>query len=186
MGEDLRGATMIRFSLAILLLLVAWPAQAQDPERAEIRRQLISSCQWWGTCGQYFRRPASRPYRHYELRQRLPEVGVYGSHRDRDDERHRVPSYCPDRYVSKAGEERYGHERAKEAAAQAWAEEVRNQCGVLWMDIRNVRDGTYECVISATGNRKSESNAANVGQVLEQCVLRARPGRARLESVNKD
>jgi hypothetical protein len=172
---------MLRLSLALLLLLVAWPAQA-DTTREEIRRQLISSCKFWGTCGQYFRPKHRAPYRHYELRAER----VYGYRRDGDDERHRVPSYCPDRYVSKAGEERYGRDRAKQAAAQAWAEEVRNQCGVLWMDVRNVREGTYECVESATGNRKSEQGVATVGQVLEQCVLRAKPGRAKLEPVNRE
>ena len=177
MGMDLRGATMIRFWLAVLLLLVAWPANAQD-DGQWVRKSLRSSCEWWETCRYHY-----RTVKHY----RLPAVRVYGYRHDRDDDdRRRVRSHCPDQYVTKVGEERYGRERAKEAAAQAWAEEVRNQCGVLWMGVGNSRDGTYECVESATGNRNSEKTAGAAGQVLVQCVIRAKPGRAKLEQVNRE
>jgi len=171
----------MRLLLAIIvLLLLGAPANAED-DRAEIRRQLISSCKFWETCGQYFR---ARPsYRHYELRQRMPEVRVYGYHRYRDEYR-----YSPEcrELVTAVGEERYGRDRAKESAEQAWMESVRSKCGARFMDLRNAERGTWECGRSSTGNRASEKAQDLVGKFLEQCTLRAVPRRAELEPVGRE
>lgn len=162
--------------LVILILLLSWPAQA-DTDRAEIRRMLVSSCKFWGTCGQYFR-PKAQPYRQYELRAER----VYGYHRD---DRGRYAPDCRDIVVG-VGEERYGRDRAKESAEQTWMEIVRSKCGARFMDLRNADRGTWECGRSSTGNRASEKAQELVGKFLEQCTLRAVPRRAELEPVGKD
>jgi len=168
---------MLRFSLIILLMLITVPAKAQDSlSRAEIRNQLIASCRFWETCGQYDRHRPS--YRHYELRQRMPEVRVYGYRDERYDPQ------CRD-FVTTVGEERYGRDRAKEAAEQQWMELVRARFGTKWMDLRNSRGGTWECGRSSTGNRASEKAQEVIGKFLEQCELKARPCRAELERVEK-
>lgn len=167
---------MLRFSLALLLLLMSFPASA-DPMQSEIRRQLISSCKFWDTCGQYFK-PKYRSYRRYELHRRLPEVRVYGYR----DERHDLQ--CRE-FVTAVGEERYGRDRAKEAAEASWMEAVRARYGTKLMDLRNSRGGTWECGRSSTGNRASEKAQDLVGKFLEQCELKARPCRAELERVEK-
>jgi hypothetical protein len=163
----------MRVLLAIVaLLLLSAPACAED-DRAEIRRMLISSCKAWDTCGQYFRRRHHAP-RHYELRAER----VYG-YREREDD-----AQCKD-FVTAVGEERYGRDRAKEAAEQTWMESVRSRHGVKWIDLRNSRGGTWECGRSSTGNRASEKAQEVVGKFLEQCELKARPCRAERERVEK-
>lgn len=99
---------------------------------------------------------------------------------DRDRYDRREPR-CVGRTISRVGEEKYGRERAKEAADTAWREEVRNRFGVRVMDLKNARGLTYECNQSATGNRASEKTAEGVGRVLEQCILDAEPCRAERE-----
>ena len=70
---------MLRFSLALLLLLVAWPANA-DTTREEIRDLLVSSCKAWGTCGQYFRHRRFAD-RHHDLRRWRPmEITIRPQH----------------------------------------------------------------------------------------------------------
>lgn len=177
---------MLRFSLIILLMLITVPAKAQDSlSRAEIRQQLVSSCKFWENCGQYFRQRTYTP-RHYELhRFRPPEV--------RYDRRDGPPIYHDERFapecrelVITVGEERYGRDRAKEAAEQAWMEETRSRFGARYMDLRNSHGGTWECGRSSTGNRASEKAQDLVGKFLEQCTLRAKPCRAELERVNRE
>jgi hypothetical protein len=174
-GTALRGATMIRFSLVVLLLLVSWPASAQD-DGQWIRKSLRSSCEWWETC-RYRYRTVRQYHRHYQLH----AVRVHGYHRD---ERRYSPE-CRDLVIA-VGEERYGRDRAKESAEQAWMENVRSKCGARFMDLRNADRGTWECGRSSTGNRASEKTAESVGKFLEQCTLRAIPRRAELEPVGKD
>jgi hypothetical protein len=165
---------MLRFSLALLLLLVSWPASAQDNDGRWVRQSIRSSCDWWENCPQYRWRYVRRYQpRHIEIR------NVY---RERED---RSSPDCRD-FVVAVGEERYGRDRAKESAEQAWMEQVRNKCGVRFMDLRNAVRGTWECGRSSTGNRQSEKSADLVGKYLEQCTLRAVPKRAELERVNKD
>jgi predicted secreted acid phosphatase len=86
--------------------------------------------------------------------------------------------------VTTVGEERYGRDRAKEAAEATWMEAVRARFGTKWMDLRNSRGGTWECGRSSTGNRSSEKAQDMVGKFLEQCELKARPCRSELEQVN--
>ncbi len=159
--------------LAGLLSVLSMPVIAQDPDGRWVRQAVRSSCEWWETCPRY--RYRWQKYRHYELRTR-----VYGYQRDdRNDQQ------CRD-FVTAVGEERYGRERAKEAAEATWMESVRSRYGVKWIDLRNARHGTWECGRSSTGNRASEKAHEVVGKFLEQCELKARPCRAELERVNKD
>jgi hypothetical protein len=160
---------MLRFSLAILLLLVSWPANAQD-DGQWIRKSLRSSCEWWETC-RYRYRTVRQYHRHYQL---------HAYRRDRDDH----DTQCKE-FVTAVGEERYGRDRAKEAAEQTWMESVRSRHCVKWIDLRNSRGGTWECGRSSTGNRASEKAQEVVGKFLEQCELKARPCRAERERVEK-
>ena len=175
---------MLRFSLIILLVLVV-PAKAQDSlSRSEIRQQLVSSCKFWENCGQYFKQRSYTP-RHYELhRFRPPEVTYERNWRDDRYRDERYDPQCRD-FVTTVGEERYGRDRAKEAAEQQWMELVRARFGTKWMDLRNSRGGTWECGRSSTGNRASEKAQEVIGKFLEQCELKARPCRAELERVEK-
>ena len=177
---------MLRFSLIILLMLITVPAKAQDSlSRSEIRQQLVSSCKFWENCGQYFKQRSYTP-RHYELhRFRPPEVTYERNWRDDRYREERYSQECRD-FVTAVGEERYGRDRAKEAAEQTWMESVRSRYGVKWIDLRNARHGTWECGRSSTGNRASEKAQEVVGKFLEQCELKARPCRAELERVTKD
>lgn len=161
--------TSLRVALRLVILALALTQPdisfAQDPDRAWIRQSVRSSCQWWENCRYHRRKP-----RHIELR-------AY-----RDD---RYDQQCKD-YVTAVGEERYGRDRAKEAAEATWMEAVRARYGTKWMDLRNSRGGTWECGRSSTGNRASEKAQDMVGKYLEQCELKARPCRAELERVNKE
>ena len=160
--------TTMRLLLAIIaLLLLSNPAGAQDPDERWVRKSLRSSCQWWENCPRY------RHYRprHYRLETR---------YRERDD----YDAQCKE-FVTAVGEERYGRDRAKEAAEQTWMEATRNRYGVKWIDLRNSRGGTWECGRSSTGNRASEKAQEVVGKFLEQCELKARPCRAERERVEK-
>ena len=111
----------------------------------------------------------------------LPEVRVYG-YQHRDDHK---DAQCRD-FVTAVGEERYGRDRAKEAAEAMWMEAVRARYGTKLMDLRSSRGGTWECGRSSTGNRASEKAQDLVGKFLEQCELRARACRAELERVNRE
>ena len=168
--------------VALLLLSVNYAAAEDD--RAEIRRQLISSCKFWETCGQYFRHRRFLPDsvktepRRYEIERRY-EPRVYGYQRQEEYGRQ-----CQE-FVVAVGEERYGRDRAKESAEQSYMEIVRNKHGVKWMDLRNSVGGTWECGRSSTGNRASEKAQEVIGKFLEQCELKARPCRAELERVEK-
>jgi hypothetical protein len=162
--------------LAILgvLLFVAPKAFAQDPDGRWVRQAVRSSCDWWENCPRhrwkYIRRYQPR---HIEIR------NVY---RERED---RYDAQCRE-FVVAVGEERYGRDRAKEAAEAIWMEATRARFGTKWMDLRNARGGTWECGRSSTGNRASEKAQDLVGKFLEQCELKARPCRAELERVNKE
>lgn len=162
---------MRSLTLALLTPLIFFPldAVAQDPDQSWKRQSFRSSCQWWENCRyRYYRKP-----RHYEIR------NVY---RERDD---RYSPDCRD-FVTAVGEERYGRDRAKESAEQAWMENVRSKCGARFMDLRNAVRGTWECGRSSTGNRASEKTAESIGKFLEQCTLRAIPRRAELEPVGRE
>ena len=160
--------------LALMPLIFSSVSHAED-DRAEIRRQLISSCKFWETCGQYDRH---RP-RHYELRQRLPEVRVYG-YREEYDAHDCKPM------ITATGDEKYGKDRAKEDAEGRWMESVKGKWGPKYMELRYSIDGTWDCGRSSTGNRASEKAAETLGKYLEQCELKARPCRRPLERVNRD
>ena len=158
--------------LAGFLAVLSIPSLAQDEGRW-VKQSLRSSCEWWETCPRHrnvwrYVRP-----RHIELR--APRVyGYY--HEERSPQ-------CRDLVVT-VGEERYGRDRAKEAAEAMWMEAVRARYGTKWMDLRNSRGGTWECGRSSTGNRASEKAQELAGKFLEQCELKARPCRAELEQVN--
>ena len=92
---------------------------------------------------------------------------------------------CPYEAVTAIGEERYGNDRAKEAAAAAWMERVRFRHGVRFMDLRNARHASYECSRSSTGNRASEKTAEIANRFLEQCELKAEPCKAQKDSEEK-
>src|SRR5262245_5567033 len=109
----------VALRLAILAIALTQPNQtfAQDPEGRWVRQSLRSSCEWWETCPRRYIWRYVRP-RHYEIR------NVY-----RED----FDVQCKD-FVTAVGEERYGRDRAKESAEQAYMEIVRNKYGVKWMD----------------------------------------------------
>lgn len=86
--------------------------------------------------------------------------------------------HCSADSVRVVGVERYGTERAKEAADGQWMETVRANFGGKMMDLRNAKHVSYECWQSSTGNRASEKAADVGGKFLEQCELRAIPCRA--------
>jgi hypothetical protein len=157
--------------LAGILAVLSIPVFAQDTDERWVRQAFRSSCAWWENCRyqyRYYRKP-----RHIEIR------NVY---RERD---YSYDVQCKE-FVTSVGEERYGRDRAKEAAEAMWMESVRAKHGTKFMDLRNSRGGTWECGRSSTGNRASEKAQDMVGKFLEQCELRSRPCRAELERVNKE
>ena len=170
-----------RFLLAVaaLLMLSVNYAAAED-DRAEIRRQLISSCKFWETCGQYFKPTYRRNYepRRYEIERRY-EPRVYG-YREEYDAHDCKPM------ITATGDEKYGKDRAKEDAEGRWMESVKGKWGPKYMELRYSIDGTWDCGRSSTGNRASEKAAETLGKYLEQCELKARPCRRPLERVNRD
>lgn len=155
-------------------------AKAQEWEDRRKRPcEYTNTCQTrsYGWCDLFncytYRKPyyRQRAWRHYPTR-------TY-SYEQRD------PSYsygpkCKES-LAVVGEERYGNERAREAAAAIWMERVRFLHGVRYLDIKNARHTTYECSRSSTGNRASEKTQEVVGRYLEQCEVRATPCRAERE-----
>lgn len=160
-----------RPALALGFLLLTSCAYAQpETDRRELRRQLRSSCDFWGNCTKYWE--YYRPARRY----REPAERVYAFRRSE-------PSHprCLDR-ISAVGEERQGTERAQEEAVRKWSNAVRFDIGVRYMDLQNADDITYECVQSSTGERTSEKLSAAIGrEALMQCQIRAIPCRAKKE-----
>ena len=154
--------------LTLIIVLFPFPSSAQDDGKW-VRQSIRSSCEWWENCPRY-------RYRYRRHAHRLPAVRVYG-YRERENG-------CGE-FVSAVGEERYGRDRAKEAAEAMWMEAVRARYGTKLMDLRNSRGGTWECGRSSTGNRASEKAQDLVGKFLEQCELKAKPCRAELEKVDK-
>ena len=150
-----------------------------DYGRTTYRPAYKKTCDFWGNCTYSYRRSYNTRsfYRRHE--------GFYNSHGNRDyySSNHSDQIHCMAVVVSRVGEEKYGRDRAKDAAQAAWMEEVRNRFGVRFMDLRNAKQITYECGQSSTGNRASEKTADKLGSnVLEQCILEARPCRSKKET----
>lgn len=144
--------------------LCAWdvPAKAQGASRYYTVR--VCAWRYWdGSC-------------HYTYHRRYRRAEGYHAP-SRVYSWHRRGPQCEE-IVSVTGEEKYGTSRAREAADAAWAERTRFLFGVRYMDLKNAKHQAYECGRSSTGRRASEAAAGAVGQVLEQCELRATPCRA--------
>ena len=115
--------------LAGLLAVFSSPSSAQD-DGPWVRQSLRSSCEWWENCPRHRKVWRYVRPRHVELR--APRVyGYY--HEERSPQ-------CRE-FVASVGEERYGRDRAKEAAEANWMEAVRARFGTKWMDLRNSRGG---------------------------------------------
>lgn len=142
-----------------IILAQTIPARAQDHERWWPRK----GCEWRGDCKRYYGHRHRAPSRVYSYEHRLP-----------------VEARCKEPLTA-VGEERYGSERAKEAATSIWMERVRFLHGIRYMDPKNARNLTYECGRSSTGNRASEKTAEVTGRYLEQCEVRGQPCRAEKE-----
>lgn len=140
--------------------IVTWDVPAKA-EGYTIRR--CAWLNWDGTCH----------YTYHRRRYRTPSRAerVYSYEQRIHDSRCRTE-------VKAVGEERYGTDRAKDAALAAWMEAVRREPGARYMDPKNAERLTYECGRSSTGNRASEKASDTVGRFLEQCEVRARPCRA--------
>ena len=136
--------------------LLAWDVPAKA-ETYTVRR--CAWLNWDGSCHYTYHR---RRYR--------PPTRVYSYER-------RVDPRCRET-IRAVGEERYGTERAKEAALASWMEAVRREPGARYMDPKNATHLTYECGRTSTGNRASEKAQDTVGRFLEQCEVRAKPCRA--------
>jgi len=174
--------TYLRVALRLVILAVVLTPMnlhAQDSlSRAEIRQQLVSSCNFWDTCGMYAK-PRPRRYeelRRYEIERRY-EPRVYGY-------REEYEAHDCKPMITATGDEKYGKDRAKEDAEGRWMESVKGKWGPKYMELRYSIDGTWDCGRSSTGNRASEKAAETLGKFLEQCELKARPCRAELEQVN--
>lgn len=164
------GQKFMWFALGLLsgvILMWAVPARAQDGWLP------TSRCEW--------RHGKERCAR----RHRTGAVEYHWTSRQREPTRERVYSYehrsrCLND-VHATGEERYGSDRAKEAATATWMERVRFLHGTRYMDPKNSRHLSFECGRSSTGNRASEKTAEVTGRYLEQCEVRAQPCRAESE-----
>ncbi len=170
----------MRVALAVLALIVAAPqveAQSEFGPNWRTIRQRQWVCRDWGGCGYEWR---TRRIRTYE------QPRYYASPREYSLEREVERRHCGD-MVRAVGVEKYGKERAKEAADASWMEIVRASPGAKFMDMRNAKHLTYECWQSSTGNRASEKAADVGGKFLEQCEVRAHPCRApRVEGERDD
>lgn len=144
--------------------LCAWDVPAKAQGAYTVRR--CAWLNWDGSCHYTYHRRFHRP------RYRTPSR-VYSYER-------RIGPQCEDT-IAVTGDEKYGTQRAKEAADTTWAERAKFLFGVRYMDLKNARHLTYECGRSSTGKRASEAVAGAAGQVLEQCELRATPCRAERE-----
>lgn len=155
---NLTDRLFVGFCVLLLIFgmwLICGRAQAQDG--AWLPRR---GCEWRRDCHiRYFHRNPRHQPKVYSYEQRDPGPRC-------------------NTYVSATGEERYGAERAKEAATAAWMERVRYLYGVRYMDTRNARHLEFSCGRSSTGNRASEKTAEVAGRFLEQCELRAQPCKA--------
>ena len=166
-------AAFMGFGLSCLIgLFLLWylmtPARAQDGWLPRTK------CEWKHGKERCARRHRSGmiEYHWTGAARRYPEVRHY-----RAEEEPR----CKSLVVTAIGEEKYGTDRAKEAAAATWMERVRFLYGVRFMDTRNAKHSSYECSRSSTGNRASEKTADLAGRFLEQCELRAEPCKAEKE-----
>ena len=107
-------------------VIVAWDVPAKA-EGVTYRR--CAWLNWDGSCHYtYHRRRAYRPAYREPSR-------VYSYER-------RVDPRCRET-VQAVGEERYGTERAKEAALASWMEAVRREPGARYMDPKNATHLTY-------------------------------------------
>ncbi len=154
---------------ACIYLLFTRSAKAQDGWLP------ASRCEWKHGKERCSRRHHTGLVEYYWTDRRRPVV----HYRQPEDPR------CHFQSISATGEERYGLERAKEAAAAQWMERVRFLYGVRYMDPRNARHASYECGRSSTGNRASEKTADLAGRFLEQCELKAEPCKAEKDRDDK-
>jgi len=149
--------------------LLAWDVPAKA-ETYTVRR--CAWLNWDGSCHYtYHRRRVYRPAYRAPSRVYSYERRIY------DDRIHESTARCRES-VKATGEERYGTDRAKDAALASWMEAVRREPGARYMDPKNAQNLTYECGRSSTGNRASEKASDTVGRFLEQCEVQARPCRA--------
>lgn len=167
------GDRLIAFTLGGLTLMILQdcmrPAKAQDGWLPGSR------CEW--------KHGKERCYRKHHT----GLVEYYWSGRQRPVVHYRQVEElnCPHPPVTVVGEEKYGNDRAKEAAAAAWMERVRFRHGVRFMDLRNAKHASYECSRSSTGNRASEKTAELTNRFLEQCELKAEPCKAERDREEK-
>lgn len=156
----------MRIILAALFILLTTGTCCAEDDRAEIRRQLISSCKFWGTCGQYFHTRTYAP-RHYELHQlrewrdrddegrewrddrwrwtydpRYERYPVERAQRDWDRRTSNDPSYkryrqCHDRIIEALSGQHKSEERAMADAWTMWVANVQFERGNIYQEPNN-------------------------------------------------
>ncbi len=165
--------------VTIMLLLGLWVlfgprvARAQD---YDTRRWLHTST--YGSCFECRRRYKryQRPaYRHrdpdYRPRGRSDRFG-YRDPQEAFDSSPRCRSP-----LSREGVEKYNIKEAKESAKSMVMEAIRRHHGTKYMDPTHWENEWYDCNISATGNRGSETTAEVAGRKLQQCTIWVKPCR---------
>lgn len=176
--------------LCIMLLLFADVAAAQEPYGHD--RRWADRAFELGSPPQRHYRPYRSGYEWGAYQQRLREQRIWAQRQaygyaprpqlEADDDGPRCKRARGEYIViSREGAEAYDRKNAKENADAMWMEAVRNRFGVRYMDPDNSLQRTYECGLSATGNRASEVAADVRGKRLEQCTVEAVPCRAELE-----
>jgi hypothetical protein len=173
---------LIYTAIAIGIVFGLWWYVGKARAQSHHTVRVCAWLNWDGSCHYtYHRRRTHTQHYRREVYREPSRVYSY-ERRERREERDYTP-ICRT-MVTAVGEEKYGADRAKEAAAATWMEAVRHNHGTKYMDPKNARHLSYECGRSSTGNRASEKAADTAGRFLEQCELRATPCRSEKETGN--
>ncbi len=140
----------MRYLLAILVLTVAVPANAQE-------------WTWRTYCNQ------SRTHC-YDKRVRVYQPRVYGYNSDDEDER--AGRRCKDTRKA-VGDQHITTDGAKKAANEAWAALIRFHLGEKFIDLNNARHLVYVC--SRSSIKEAGSSVTTLGQAFNRCELSAQP-----------
>ncbi len=143
----------MRTILAILALIIATPAQAQEWTWRTYCNQWRTDC--------------------YQRRVRVYEPRVYGyERRIDDDDGWRDKHNCRD--VRKAvGDQHITVDGAKKAANDAWSGTVRFHLGEKFMDLNNAARIVYTC--SRSSIKEAGSSVTTLGQAFNRCEIAAQP-----------
>jgi hypothetical protein len=144
----MRGVIII---LVLPVLLVASPAKAQgDADSHWVRRQLLSSCEFWGNCSQYFKHRHWREkyeYTHKRYYQPAPRVYAYERREQTiwDEDRSAERGHCLATSTTVLSDPHKSEDRSRDDAAKRWMAAIQWNAGGAYMNFAMAADKLWRC-----------------------------------------